>query len=602
MGSDYLENPDSVSAGVGKTNRVRGVKGRTQAWLNWVGQILGNPKCLALYSAAQSPEIIAIRAGSEDVCGSGDLFSLVQQSLKLGRYCYQTEKARQLIAYPLIKNGRPSVILAIELSESSQFSEKKTLEQLRWGGMAYWGLKGSKSEAQGLAKVLDLTAIVLENRNFKVAATAFVTELALRTGSDRVSLGFLKKGRSSVQALSHSARFSDRTNLSVELESAMDEALDQRQIIILPVSENTPEGTVVIAHQHILDREESRWICTMPLAAEGVLEGALVLECGRPDGLTESDRTLVQHIVTLVFPILLMKKREEQTIGKRFQNAFRDLLLRFFGPGYLLFKLISVIVITLLASTFLIHGDYHVTADTSVEAKSLRIIVAPQSGFIKQAKYRAGDFIGKGDFLATLDDRDLKLERIKWFGQREQLRKEHRGALAERDRTQVNIINAQIAQAEAQLALVDEKLARILIDSPIDGHVVNGDLSQSLGAPVERGDVLFEVASRNNYRAVLNVDERDIAEIAVGQQGRLSLNSLPDSDFDFEIAKITPVSKAAAGINSFRVEADLKQKPQALRPGMTGIGKIEIGSRSLLWIWTHRFSDWLRMQLWSWWG
>jgi hypothetical protein len=55
-----------------------------------------------------------------------------------------------------------------------------------------------------------------------------------------------------------------------------------------------------------------------------------------------------------------------------------------------------------------------------------------------------------------------------------------------------------------------------------DGVVVLGDLSQSLGSPVEKGQVLFEVAPLNSYRE-LRVDERDIAEVAVGQRGPLLL-------------------------------------------------------------------------------
>jgi hypothetical protein len=38
-----------------------------------------------------------------------------------------------------------------------------------------------------------------------------------------------------------------------------------------------------------------------------------------------------------------------------------------------------------------------------------------------------------------------------------------------------------------------------------------------------------------------------------------------------------------------------------LRPGMEGIGKIESGPRSLIWIWTHSIVDWLRLWVWSWW-
>ena len=34
---------------------------------------------------------------------------------------------------------------------------------------------------------------------------------------------------------------------------------------------------------------------------------------------------------------------------------------------------------------------------------------------------------------------------------------------------------------------------------------------------------------------------------------------------------------------------------------MEGIGKIEIGERKLLWIWTYKMVNWLRVWAWSWW-
>jgi hypothetical protein len=33
---------------------------------------------------------------------------------------------------------------------------------------------------------------------------------------------------------------------------------------------------------------------------------------------------------------------------------------------------------------------------------------------------------------------------------------------------------------------------------------------------------------------------------------------------------------------------------------LQGIAKIKAADRSLAWIWTHRFVDWLRITLWSW--
>ena len=69
--------------------------------------------------------------------------------------------------------------------------------------------------------------------------------------------------------------------------------------------------------------------------------------------------------------------------------------------------------------------------------------------------------------------------------------------------------------------------ARTRLSAPLDGLVVSGDLSQSLGAPLERGDVLFEVGPLDGYRIMLEVDEREVAQVRPGQQGDLALSGLP---------------------------------------------------------------------------
>lgn len=205
------------------------------------------------------------------------------------------------------------------------------------------------------------------------------------------------------------------------------------------------------------------------------------------------------------------------------------------------------------------------------------------------------------DVLFKLDDRDLQLERLKWGSQREQFLRQYRDALAQRQRAEMRIVKARLDQAEAQLALVDAQLARIEAKAPFAGVVVSGDLSQSLGAPVERGEVLFQIAPLQQYRLVLKVDERDIDAVATGQQGKLALASGDGEVLPFVVEKITPVAAVVDGRNTFRVEARLLQTLELLRPGMEGIGKISIERRKLGWIWTHSLLDWLRLRLWSWW-
>jgi multidrug resistance efflux pump len=258
------------------------------------------------------------------------------------------------------------------------------------------------------------------------------------------------------------------------------------------------------------------------------------------------------------------------------------------------------VVAVLLFFTFA-KGDYRIAADTYLEGSIQRVIVAPFDGYISESYVRPGDTVKEGMLLAKLDDNDLMLERVKLESQREQYLKEYRDALGQAERSKISILKAQLGQVEAQLSITDAQLSRINIKAPFDGVIVSGDLSQKLGAPSERGDVLFEIAPSEAYRVILEVDERDISDVRIDQGGELVLTGHSETVMPFKVRKVTPVSEAKEGRNYFRVEAELEKKLDFLRPGIKGVGKIQAGKRKLIWIWTKNLTDWLRLTLWTWW-
>ena len=161
------------------------------------------------------------------------------------------------------------------------------------------------------------------------------------------------------------------------------------------------------------------------------------------------------------------------------------------------------------------------------------------------------------------------------------------------------LAGAQANQARAQMDLAVSKLERVNIVAPFDGTVVKGDLTQQLGSPVEQGKVLFELAPLDAWRVILKVDERDIGHVQVGATGELVLASLPGQAWPFTVKKLTPISVAEDGRNHFRVEAELAPGAPRLRPNMEGVGKVDAGHASLLWIWTRPLVDWLRLTWWK---
>jgi RND family efflux transporter MFP subunit len=447
--------------------------------------------------------------------------------------------------------------------------------------------------------LLDLAVAAFDCAEFHEAAISLTTELATRLHCERVSLGFVDGGEIELAALSHSARFDPNTKLARDIVAAMEEAVDQEVVVAHPPL--TPDALEVdSAHAALCSAHDAAAACTVPLVDGDEIVGALSFEQSRGRTRQRFDLAFATQAAALLGPILNLKRREARPLWRVVRDTLGDAARDWLDaerPGR---RWLAGAVALLTLLLFVIPGTHRVSAPATLGGTVQRAIVSPIDGYIAESRARAGDVVKRGDVLGALDDTDLKLERRKWAGQRSQLEKEHRAAGAENDRTQLRILRARLDQADAEIALIDGKLARTQLRVPFDGVVAKGDLSQALGSPVKRGDVLFEVAPLDSYRIVLEVDEREIANVAPGQHGELTLSALPGRALPLRVERITPVATAEGGRNFFRVEAALTQPPATLRPGMEGVGKIDIGPRALIWLWTHRLVDWLQLAAWSW--
>lgn len=509
------------------------------------------------------------------------------------------------VAYPIQLEGKLCGVVVLDVTPRPKSDLQGVLRQLHWG--SGWLENLFRREQAGsdaaikerMQTVLDLVGTAVSHDRFRAAATAFATELATRLSCDRVSVGLVPNGQVRLQAMSHSAQFDKKTNLVRAVEAAMDEALDQKETLVYPPIPTRPTQ-VTRAHADLAREYGSGAITSVPLMEGDKSVGVLTLE--RPEDHPFDPQTLelCEGLSALIGPVLEIKHRDDHWIGKKIFLSCRAQLAALFGPRHLVLKLGVLGITGLIAFLAFFTTTFHVTATTVTEGLVQRAAVAPFDGYIATAPIKAGDAVTAGQVLATLEDRELKLEHLRWISQLEQVQKEYRQAMADRDAAQVEITSAQMSQARAQLALVEDRLSRTQIMAPFDGVVVTGDLTRSLGAPVEQGQTLFEVAPLDAYRMILQVDERDITYVEVGQPGQLLLSAMPNDPLSFEITKITPVSKAEEGLNYFRVEARLTSEHQRLRPGMEGVGKIEIELRLLVWTLTRAAADWLRLELWRW--
>jgi len=509
------------------------------------------------------------------------------------------------IAYPVEVEGQLFGAVVLDVGAGALADLQGALRQVHWASAWLVDhfrqrlLQRREIELARVATLNELMATALQFRELQPSALAVANELVRRLQCDRVSIGFDQAGQIVPLVLSHTATFDKRSDLVRTLGEAMDEVLDLGVAVAHPGADGDELGALAHAEAARALRVEA--ILSVPLVHEGTTIGVITLERHAATPFDAAEQRLVQALGVTLGPVWALQRASERSWWQRATDSSRSALQATLGPRHPGLKLIGVVLAAALLIVTLVHADHRVAARTVIEGATQLAAVAPFEGYLAAGLVRAGDTVKRGQPLAQLDDRDLKLERARWASEREQAARKYQVAMAGADRSAMAVLSAQVNQAEAQLALAEEKLARATLVAPFDGIVVSGDLSQLIGTPVEQGKLLFEIAPLSDYRVVLQVDDRDMAHLAKAQRGELVLSSLPDLNLPITVTAITPVATQRDGRNVFRVEAQIDSGDAArLRPGMEGVGKVVVGQRSLLWIWTHGFTEWLRLTVWNW--
>ena len=508
-----------------------------------------------------------------------------------------------IFACPVFDKDKVLGVAAIELecrTEQYQFAAKEAL-RTNIGSLKLLIGPETAGLNDDAPEVLDLVATCIEKNGFDAAARALLARFAAVADLRQASVAMLRKGRIIIQAVSGRSTVDASRDANKNIGAAMMEAIELDQTIVVSRDVNATDDNAV-QNNALLDSSDSQSICTIPIVHDGELVGAFLLEHDDPQHFDATKTAFCEAVVALTGALLHDKYLHDRSTTEKFFSEAARLRRELTDYDKRWRTAAAVLLAAFLTLPFLLNGNYRVTADATLEGSVQRVVASPVDGFILEASARPGDIIAEGDLLAQLDDRDLELERVRLSSEKNRLAREYRAAIADHDSPKVAIVRAQVDRATAELQLTEQRLERVRIVAPMSGVIVKGDLSQELGAPVEKGQRLFEIAPLAEYRVMLEVDEREVGALRPGQSGQLALVGLPGKTLPLTVDRITPISSQADGRNFFLVEARLKETPEPLRPGMDGVAKVAIGDRRLAWIWAHELTDWLGLLVWRWLG
>lgn len=134
---------------------------------------------------------------------------------------------------------------------------------------------------------------------------------------------------------------------------------------------------------------------------------------------------------------------------------------------------------------------------------SRKYVYAPFDGVLRSVEVKLNQRVKKGQLLGRLDTAELELElkkaQAEIIAQETRLRKRQ----ADGDKAEAEMAKAQIKVLKAEVALLENRIGRAELRSPIDGKLVGDDPARKVGAAVKAGQVLLQIATAADLRKEL---------------------------------------------------------------------------------------------------
>jgi hypothetical protein len=564
----------------------------------------GEAKLLSLYPQPRSrqPAAVWLRTAAKlapRVTKSGE--TIVKH---LGDPLPGVEPESFVLLLPLRSGGKIRGAVAMHVPSESGVSPQLARERGQLVGVLMHGYETRLKLAQRaevvrrLQGVMETACASNEQSRFGAAALALCNAIAERWSASRVALGRLRGRAVVVEAISHTEHFSRKTLLARRLEAAMEECLDQDVEVVHPC----PQEAMMVsrAAAGLAAEEGGGYVCAMPWRVKGEATGVLIVERSAQGGqFTLEEVEALRVLSDLVGSRLMAMAQQDRWIGAKAVTAIHRGLAVVLRPEHTWAKAAALALIALAVVFTFARGEYRVDAAFEVQAENRRVLPAPYVGFLKSVHVKPGDVVATGALLAELDTDEMRLELAGARAQRVSLLKE--AYLAGRDAkvAEAQIARARAAETEAQIAWLEQRIARARITAVSDGVVLTGeDLEKRVGGPVEAGEMLFEVAPLEALRADLFVTEDRVLDLTEGYRGQLACAAHPGDYLGIEVERVSPVAELRDSQNVFRVRVRFEDERSWLRPGMQGLAKVDAGPRLLIWIWTREMVNFVRMKLW----
>jgi membrane fusion protein (multidrug efflux system) len=203
-------------------------------------------------------------------------------------------------------------------------------------------------------------------------------------------------------------------------------------------------------------------------------------------------------------------------------------------------------------------------------------LMAKVAGYLDTIYVDRGDRVQAGQLLAVIQQPELEQ-------QLQQARASHDLAKVTLERVQGLFAKQFIAKQDLDDARTKYEVAKRTLEvqrayveytkivAPFDGYVAKryvdpGALIPQATGMVSAANTLLTVMDLSQVKILINVPERDVSSVHVGDQVSFTLDAYPDQTFRGQVTKFGPALDPAS--RTLQVEIDIPNADLALKPGM----------------------------------
>ncbi|QDU75018.1 HlyD family secretion protein [Bremerella volcania] len=492
------------------------------------------------------------------------------------------------------------------------------------------------------SKIEQFSRAVHENLDLRQTAYTIANEGRRLIGCDRVSV-VLRRGRWKVEAVSGQDVFDSRASqvqllgklasrvietgepfwfsgqtedLSPQLETAVHDYVDEshtKTIAVIPL--RRPEHATDNMQRE--EGEEERQF-------QGEILGALVVEQIEDSSQQEEFSKGVE----------LISEHSSRALANAIDYNSIPLtpVWRLLGKSKVLVTarnlpktvLAVVAAVAIIAALFLIPAPFKVAGAATLTPVVQREVFVNVEGEVIEVPVDHGDHVEQGQMVARLRNTELERQYKQFTGDREKtlstlqaLEFRKRRPESQRNAAEATQLTIDLGQARQkyeqlneQVALLEEKMARLDVASPIAGEIVTWDVRDNLmQRPVQPGQVLMTVIDpTQDWILEIRMPEKRIQHIQYAlehQQGSeaLEVTYIMASDpgrqltgYVTEIQRLAQPDEEEGQIVKLKVAID-KQDIQHLRAGATATAKVHCGTASLGYTWFHELFEFVESRI-----